>query len=85
MFVDTLLGTWQNSSGLSGPLTGYGVSVITGSGYGGAPGYAGGHSANNGNADFYLGDSDVHFSNIGSRYLGNVLAAGFRTGVLALQ
>lgn len=84
IFVDPILGTWQNSSGLSGTITAVGSQLITGQGWGGAPGYAGGHSTGIGNADLMIRDDDIHPSNVGSRYLGVAAAQAIRTAALGL-
>jgi lysophospholipase L1-like esterase len=49
-----------------------------------APGYAGTTGTNDGNADIMFSDDDVHPSNLGSRFLGNIIASAIKTGVLAL-
>ncbi len=86
VFADMVLGRWTNSAGSTGLVAGSSSvarSVITGTGYAAAPGYAGGHTVGDGNADQYIWDG-THPSNIGSRYLGTVRAEAFKAGVLAL-
>jgi hypothetical protein len=82
--VDTNQGTWQNSSGASGSFGSAGQPLLTGTGYGGAPGYAGGHSTGVGNGDLMIRDDGVHPSNLGARYLGQMTAAAIAAGVLSL-
>ena len=84
VYINTMEGTWQNSNGASGVFNTLGVPLITGTGYGGAPGYAGGHSTGVGNADLMIRDDGVHPSNIGAHYLGDATATAIIAGVLAL-
>lgn len=84
VYINTNQGTWQNSSGVSGAIAQTGVPLITGTGYGGAPGYSGGHSTGVGNGDLMIRDDGVHPSNLGAQYLGAKTAAAIAAGVLAL-
>lgn len=84
VYIDSNHGTWLNSSGASGTVGVAGQPFITGTGYGGAPGYAGTHVTGVGNGDLMIRDDGVHPSNLGSRHLGELTAAAIKAGVLAL-
>ena len=84
VFINTNLGTWQNSSGVTGVMGVSGEPLITGVGYGGAPGYAGGHATGVGNGDLMIRDDGIHPSNLGARYLGTMTAQAITAGILAL-
>jgi len=84
VFINTNLGTWQNSSGATGVIGVSGEPLITGTGYGGAPGYAGGHTTGVGNGDQTIRDDGVHPSNLGAHYLGTLTAEAIVAGVLGL-
>jgi lysophospholipase L1-like esterase len=84
VFVNTNQGTWQNSSGATGSIGPVGQPLLTGTGYGGAPGYAGGHTTGVGNGDTMIRDDGIHPSNLGAQFLGSRTAAAIIAGVLAL-
>jgi hypothetical protein len=84
VFINTNSGTWMNSSGATGVIGVSGQPLITGTGYGGAPGYAGGHTTGVGNGDLMIRDDGIHPSNLGARYLGTMTAEAITAGILAL-
>jgi hypothetical protein len=84
VYVNSNQGTWTNSSGASGTVATLGQPFLTGTGYGGSPGYLGGHSSGVGNGDLMIRDDGVHPSNAGARYLGQMTAAAIGAAVAAL-
>lgn len=84
IYINTNQGTWQNSSGASGLFGQVGVPLLTGAGFGGAPGYSGGHSTGVGNGDLMIRDDGVHPSNLGAQLLGKSTAAAIIQAVAAL-
>jgi len=84
VFINSNSSSWQNSSGAAGVIGTPGQPLLTGTGFGGAPGYRGGHGTSVGNGDVMIRDDGIHPSNLGSQYLGNLTAAAIAAGVLAL-
>ena len=84
VYVNSNQGTWTNSSGASGTFATPAQPLLTGTGYGGAPGYLGGHSTGVGNGDLMIRDDGIHPSNLGARYLGQKTAAAISAAVAAL-
>lgn len=84
IYINSNQGTWVNSSGASGVFSTLHSPLLTGTGYGGAPGYQGGHATGVGNGDLYIRDDGVHPSNLGAAYLGRQTAAAVIAAVAAL-
>lgn len=78
VFLDNLRGTWANSRGSSGAVTGADAGPWqTGTGRAGAP-------SGSGNGDRLLSSDGVHPNEAGSHFLGGRLAANLRAALLDL-